>query len=121
MRTRAFLLIAALLLAPGAASAQWRAAPPPSVRAPFAAPGTAGEPRTAALPAVGEQRSGAGRHLLIGALAGAAVGMGVYVIDEETSSHTDHSYDAVVRFSMVSAGALAGALGGAVMYALRAK
>jgi uncharacterized membrane protein len=58
---------------------------------------------------------------MIGALTGAAVGLAASVVHDATSKHTDHSYDSLVRFSMVSAGALLGAVGGMVVYVLRAR
>lgn len=70
-----------------------------------------------------EQARGAGpvQHLAVGALAGAALGYGAYLIQENTTPHTSHEMDPLARFAFVSTGTLAGAVAGAFVYYLRTR
>lgn len=116
MLTRRALFAALLLLSPVGAAAQRRETPFPRLPAPvLAAESSSGPIR----PSIKAGAAGPVRHALAGALIGAAAGFGTYLVLEETTRHTDHSYDPLVRFTAVTTGAAAGAVAGLVVYAAR--
>lgn len=116
MLTRWILLAALLLIVPSGAAAQRREPPLPRFAPPTLAPETSPDPPRAL---TGMRAAGPVRHAFVGALAGAAAGFGAYLILEETTPHTDHSDDALVRFAAVTTGAAVGVVAGVVLYAVR--
>lgn len=116
MLIRGIVFAALLLLAPAGAAAQWREPPLPRLTPPALAAESSPEPPHTLRR---ERAAGPVRHAFVGALAGAAAGFGAYLVHEETTRHTDHSYDPLVRFSAVTAGAALGAVAGVVVYAAR--
>lgn len=115
MITRLILASALLLFASSPAAAQWR-------EAGFAAPRADGAAGFAVMPREMEaQPAGMAQHVALGALAGAAVGWGAFLYHEHATPHTDHSYDALVRFTAVSVGAALGAVTGAIVRAARTR
>ncbi|CAA9358607.1 MAG: hypothetical protein AVDCRST_MAG68-4216 [uncultured Gemmatimonadetes bacterium] len=115
MLVRGMVFAALLLLAPAAAAAQWREPPLPRFAPALAAESSPGPARVPS----GARAAGPVRHALLGALAGAVTGFGAYLIAEETTPHTDHSYDSLARFSTVAVGAAVGTVAGLVVYAVR--
>lgn len=112
-------LLAALLLAPGTATAQLSGPSPVPIHAhadPFRVErrDTVPEPVRPGI----EQARGAGvvQHVAVGAVVGAALGFGAYLIQENTTPHTSHEMDPLVRFSFMSIGTLAGVVAGAFEY-----
>lgn len=117
MLSRSLLLAILLLVAPRPAAAQWR---DPG----FAAARADGAPATAdvARAQVAQGRpAGMARHVAVGALAGAALGWGAFLYHEHSTPHTEHSYDALVRFTTISVGATLGAAAGAVVWVARTR
>lgn len=119
MIIRGVVLAGLLFVAPTTGAAQHREAAPipvymqPSLFAaerPTPAPGPSLRmPREDRVP-------GAVRYAAAGALAGAALGFGAYLIQENTVAHTNHEMDPLVRFGSVSIGALVGAVVGTVVH-----
>lgn len=118
------LLACLLVLGPGTAMAQVPGPSPAPVRAradPFRAEPRATVREPVRLTIERERGAGAARHLAVGALAGAALGYGAYLIQENTVPHTSHEMDPLARFGFVSIGTLAGAVAGAFVYYRRTR
>jgi hypothetical protein len=117
MLARSILVAILVLLAPRPAAAQWRDPGFAAART-DAAPAFAGAVRVQAAQG---RPAGLARRVAVGALAGAALGWGAFLYHERTTPHTDHSYDALVRFTAVSVGATLGAATGALVRAARTR
>ena len=119
MIIRSGLLAALLLLAPGTAMAQRPEPLPVPVHA-HADPFRVERRDTVAgpMPLTIDQERNAGpvQHMAVGALIGAALGFGAYLIQENTVPHTSHEMDPLVRVSFMSIGTLAGFVAGAFEY-----
>jgi hypothetical protein len=124
MLFRRFLLPALVLITPTPVIAQWREPTviPVYARSSLSSWETSAivaKPRLAL--AETERIPSVVKYAAAGALIGAAVGYGAYLIQENTISHTDHEMDPLVRAGSVSIGTLVGAVVGTLVHDYRAR
>lgn len=123
MLLQRFVLAALLLVTPAPVMAQWREPTlvPIYVRATMSPPVSAAivaRPRLSL--AETERIPSVVKYGAAGALIGAALGYGAYVVQENTISHTDHEMDPLVRASSVATGTLLGSVVGTLVHNYRA-
>jgi len=116
------LFAALLLITPTPLVAQWRE---PTSIAVYARP-TVSRPESSAIVgnpqvtvAETERVPSVVRYGAAGALIGAVLGYGAYLVQENTVSHTDHEMDPLVRAGSVSIGTLLGAVVGTLVHVYR--
>lgn len=124
MRRRGFLLAVLLSFAPATLMGQRREPVPLPPAAPisvFPKNRDAAPPETPRPEFEQKRVTGVMQHVAIGALAGGTLGFGAYLVQEDTTLHTDHEMDPLVRFGMVAVGTVAGTLSGVIVHGLRTR